>query len=162
MGLRQHIKPASEEHTPTRRGSDAGFGLTEVLVAIVLISVTVIPLMLAGIVGIRVSSQTQVIAKVESVLANAADRVNRAGEACEYLVYVQAAALAEGWEADRATVSYEYYVPHENSPTVLGTWVTGACPGPQRPQGLVQKLTITVTSPDDKIERTIVVVKSDV
>ena len=95
-------------------------------------------------------------------MANAADRVNRAGEGCDYAVYVQAAALAEGWTADRASATYEYYVPGDNSPVELGTWVPGACPGPQRPQGLVQKITITVNSPDDDIQRTIVVVKSDV
>jgi len=160
MGLQQHQAASEVGHTPPRR--DAGFSLVEVLVAITLISITVIPLMLSGIVLLRISGQTHTIAKVESVLSNAADRVNRAGEGCDYQVYVQAAALAEGWEADRASAVYEYYVPADNSPTVLGTWVAGACPGPQRPQGLVQKITITVNSPDDRIQRTIVVVKSDV
>lgn len=146
---------------------DAGFSLVEVLVAIVLVGTAVIPLMLAGITSIRVSSQTHTVSNVETVLANAADRVNRAGEGCFYEVYVEAAALAEGWKADRATVSYQYYVPADNSPITLGTWVTpppalGACSGPQRTDGLVQKITITVTSPDEKIQREIVVVKSDV
>ena len=41
------------------------------------------------------------------MLANAADRVNRAGESCAgYDVYVQAAALAEGWDAGQASAVY--------------------------------------------------------
>lgn len=141
---------------------DRGFSLVEVLVAIVLISTSVIPLLLASIVSIRVSGQTHTVSKVETVLANAADRVNRAGESCDYAVYVQAAALAEGWNADRATVAYQYYVPAVNSPTVEGTWADGACPSGTRTAGLVQKVTIKVKSPDNRVQRTIVVVKSDV
>ena len=141
--------------------ADAGYTLTEVLVSIVLMSIAVIPIMLAGIVSIRTSSQTRIAAKVETVLANAADRVNRAGERCTYDVYVQSAVLAQGWRDDQYAVTYQYFEPAA-SPVDPGTWHTGACPGSQRPEGLVQKVTITVMSPDTKIHRTIVVVKSDV
>lgn len=147
---------------------DSGFGLVEVLVAIVLIAMAVVPLMMAGIVSIKVSGQTHTVSKTETVLANAADRVNRAGEGCDYGVYVQAAALAQGWAADRAMATYQYFVPDPvtadsaGSPVTAGHWETGACPGSQRPEGLVQKVTIVVHSPDDKVTRSIVVVKSDV
>ena len=162
-----HEQPAASDEVVVAPRGDDGFSLVETLVAMVLMSVAVIPLMIAGIVSIKASAQTRNVAKVETVLANAADRVNRAGEGCDYHEYVQAAAQSQGWEPDRVTVSYQYYVPAADSPVTLGTWVTppvalGACPGAQRTDGLVQKVTITVTSPDNKIERTIVVVKSDV
>ncbi len=153
---------------PAMPRRDTGFGLVEVLVAIVLISMAVVPLMIAGIVSIKVSGRTSTVSKTETVLANAADRVNRAGEGCDYDVYAEAAALAQGWTADRVAVEYEYFVPDEpaanasGSPVTAGHWEVGACPGTQRPEGLVQKVTLSVKSPDDKVTRSIVVVKSDV
>ena len=141
---------------------DAGFSLVEAVVAIVLISIAIIPLMFAGITSIKVSTQTRTVAEVETVLVNAADRVNRAGEGCNYDVYVEAAALEAGWQPDRATASYEYFVPADGSPVTAGSWVSGVCPNSQRPDGLVQRVTITVISPDGKIQRSVVVVKSDV
>ena len=80
----------------TRR--DAGFSLTEVIVAVLLMSIAVVPIMLAAGVSVRSSTQSRTLARVETVLANAADRVNRAPEGCDYGIYVQAAALAEGWQ----------------------------------------------------------------
>lgn len=140
---------------------DGGYTLTEVLVALALMGVSIIPIMLGGIVTIKASSASRTAARVETVLANAADRVNRAGEGCDYDVYVEAAAQAEGWNASQATATYMYYVP-SSSPTVLGTWVDGACPAGTRPDGLVQKVTITVTGPNGHPTRSIVMVKSDV
>ena len=147
---------------PARGADDRGTSLIEVVIAIALVGVAVIPLMLASLVSVRVSSQSHSVAEVETVLVNAADRVNRASESCDYDVYVQAAALETGWNADHATATYQHYVPDSESPVVAGTWAAGACPGSQRPEGLVQKVTITVTSPDDRVSRTLVVVKSDV
>ena len=153
---------------PAMPRRDTGFGLVEVLVAVVLIAMAVVPLMMAGVVSIKVSGRTNVVSKTETVLANAADRVNRAGEGCDYGVYAEAAALAQGWTADRVAVNYAYFVPDEpaanasGSPVTAGHWEAGACPGTQRPEGLVQKVTISVHSPDDTVTRSIVVVKSDV
>ncbi len=141
---------------------DRGQSLTEVLVAITLMGIAIVPIMLAGIVTVESSASSRTAARVETVLANAADRVNRAGTGCNYDVYVQAAAQAEGWTASQATATYSYYVPAA-SPVTLGTWVAGACPaGGIRPAGLVQKVTITVTGPLGQPQRTIVMVKSDV
>ena len=140
---------------------DSGSTLTEVLVAIVLMGVAIVPIMMAGIVTIKASSSSRNAARVETVLANAADRVNRAGESCTYDVYVRAAAQAEGWDPSQATATYSYYVPAE-SPVSLGTWVDGACPGATRPEGLVQKITITVTGPNGHPQRSVEMVKSDV
>ncbi len=146
------------ESAPPR---DRGYSLIEVLVAITLMGVAIVPIMMAGIVTIKASASARTSARVETVLANAADRVNRAGLGCNYDVYVQAAALAEGWAATQATATYSYYVPAA-SPTTLGTWVAGACPAGKRPNGLVQKVNITVKGPNGQPTRTIAMVKSDV
>ncbi len=156
----RHPDPASAPRARDR-ARDGGYTLTEVLVAIVLMGIAVIPTMMAGIINIRPSSQSRTAARTETVLGNAADRVNRASEGCNYDVYVQAAALTEGWAASTVSATYQWYEP-AGDPTVLGTWHDGACPGVLRPDGLVQKVTIHVTSPDGRINRTMVVVKSDV
>jgi prepilin-type N-terminal cleavage/methylation domain-containing protein len=140
---------------------DAGFSLTEVIVAVLLMSIAVVPIMLAAGVSVRSSTQSRTLARVETVLANAADRVNRAPEGCDYKIYVEAAALAEGWQVSQATVSYQYYTPAASAATA-GTWQAGACPGGVRPDGLVQMVTIGIQSTDGRTLRTIQVVKSDV
>ena len=155
-------RPPSAPPGHAHRGRDAGISLIEVVIAIAVVGTAVVPLMLAGVSSVKVSSQTHTVAQVETVLVNAADRVNRASESCDYDVYVEAAALETGWAPDRASATYQYYVPGDNSPIEAGTWANGACPGAQRPEALVQKVTIKVTSPDGKVTRTLVVVKSDV
>ena len=156
LSIRRAAEPSPE------RDRDQGLGLVEVVVAVVLVGVAMIPLMLAALTTVEASSMRRTATRVETVLANAADRVNRAGETCAgYDVYVKAAALAEGWESTQASASYQHYVPGP-APTVAGTWEEGTCPGGVRPDGLVQLVTITVVSPDGKITRTMEVVKSDV
>ena len=140
---------------------DAGYSLTEVLVAIVLMSIAIIPILLAAGLSVRTSSQSRNLARMETVLANAADRVNRASEGCDYKIYVEAAALAEHWDPSQASVSYQYYVPADAA-SVGGDWLAGACPDGVRTPGLVQMVTISITSPDGNNIRSIQVVKSDV
>lgn len=156
------MRTARVRQAKTAETRDSGQSLTEVLVAITLMGIAMIPIMLAGMSTIKASASSRTAARVETVLSNAADRVNRAGAGCNYDVYVQAAAQAVGWNASQATATYAYYVPAA-SPVTLGTWVAGACPtGGVRPAGLVQKVTITVTGPIGNTQRTIVMVKSDV
>jgi Tfp pilus assembly protein PilV len=145
--------------TPHTR--DAGFSLAEAIVAVALMALAVVPILVAAALTVRTSSQSRSLARIETVLANAADRVNRAPESCDYAVYVQAAALAEGWDSSQAAVSYQYYVPAATA-TQAGEWQTGACPNGLRPDGLVQMVTITLTGPDARTVRTIQVVKSEV
>lgn len=140
---------------------DAGTSLVEVLIAVVLMGIAMVPIMLAGLMSVKASAQSRSAAKVETVLANAADRVNRATGTCDYTVYVQAAALAAGWDASKASASYEWYAPAA-LPTQLGTWNAGACPNGVHADGLVQKVTISVQSPDGRVARSLTVVKSDV
>ena len=156
------MRTARVRQTQTAETRDSGQSLTEVLVAITLMGIAMLPIMLAGIATIKASASSRTAARVETVLSNAADRVNRASAGCNYDVYVQAAAQAVGWTAAQASATYSYYVPAA-SPVSLGTWVASACPtGGVRPAGLVQKVTITVTGPLGQPQRTIVMVKSDV
>ena len=74
---------------------------------------------------------------------------------------MEAAALAEGWSPSQATVSYKYYTPAASAGTP-GTWTAGACVNGVRTPGLVQMVTIGITSTDGNVLRTMQVVKSDV
>ena len=149
---------------PSRRSSgDGGFSIVELIMTITLVGIAVIPLMDATITSINASSLSREAAEVETVLANAADRVNRAPTLCDYDVYVEAAARSKGWPADRAVATYEYYVPGASALAAdAGTWASGACPGNARTPRLIQLVTITVTGPAEDVARTIQVVKSDV
>ena len=143
------------------RTGDRGNSLVEVLMAVILTSVAIIPLMGASWALVRNSAQNRSSTKVETVLNNAADRVNRAIPGCDYHIYYEAAAMAEGWQPSQATATYQYFVANPNA-TLPGTWVNGACPNGVRPEGLVQMVRISVTSADGRVTRTIQVVKSDV
>ena len=155
------LEPMRTESGPASPRRDTGFSLTEVIVAVALMGLIVVPVMLAAGLSIRTSSQSRTLTRVETVLANAADRVNRAPNGCDYAIYVQAAALAEGWASNQATVSYQHYAPAPAASTP-GTWTAGACVNGVRTAGLVQMVTIGITSTDGKTLRTIQVVKSDV
>lgn len=145
----------------TRR--DRGFSVVEIVVTVAIVGITVIPVMEAVLTNIRASSSINNGAEVETVLQNAADRVNRAPKKCDYTVYAQAASLSEGWLATQAVVTQDHYVPNAN-PAVAGTWASGACIGTDSTPAdlLVQRVTITVTSPDGRTHRSMQVVKSDV
>ena len=90
------VKSKSELSPAT---SDSGFSLVEIVCSISLIGIVVIPLMQATFASITASSTSREIAEIETVLQNAADRVNRAPIGCDYDIYVEAAALSKGWEA---------------------------------------------------------------
>jgi hypothetical protein len=138
-----------------------------VVLTIVLISMVIVPILDATVTSIRASTTVREIAELETVLQNAADRVNRAPTLCTYEVYVQAAALAKGWQAEQASATYQYYVP---GPSALaadaGSWTTDpsdtACPGGSRTPRLIQMVTISMQSESGSITRSIKVVKSDV
>jgi len=128
---------------------------------IVIMSMVIVPVLNAFIVAIHTSSGDTQRAQVETVLHNAADRVNRAPKSCDYTVYVQAAAQSEGWDGAQATLVEKHYVPGADAATT-GSWVAGGCAA-SAPQDLeVQLVDITVTSPDGSVHRTIEVIKSDI
>lgn len=124
-------------------------------------SIVLVPVLNAVISSVDASDRNTGLAQVETVLQNAADRVNRAPKKCDYTVYVQAAAQAQGWSPTQATVIHRHYVPAA-LPTQAGTWATGACDGATPADLLVQLVTITVTEPKSGVVRTLQVVKSDV
>lgn len=145
---------------------DAGFTLTEIIITIVLLSIVTLAILQAVTTSIKSSSVSRAAAQVETTVVNAADRVNRAPKDCNYLRFAQAAVLTQGWPASTVSVAHEYYVPGANAATA-GSWTTGTgnspgCPGATPDDLLVQRVSITITSPDGRVHRTIQVVKSDV
>jgi prepilin-type N-terminal cleavage/methylation domain-containing protein len=146
--------------TSARR--DRGFSMVEVIVTITLAAVVIVPIMFAVVATIKSSSQGRSAAQVETTLVNAADRVNRAEMECDYSMYVEAAVRSQGWTADQASVRHSHYVP-TSSTAEPGEWVDAACEsgmsGPS--DGLVQRIVISVTSPDGDIRQEMQVVKSD-
>lgn len=137
---------------------DRGFSFIEVVVTIVLIGVVVLPILAAVRGSIRASVVSSEAAEVETVLVNAVDRVNRAPRECDLAPYVRAAVESHGWDASAASVQHHYL----NS---SGVWVADptltACPGGAFQNGIVQRIDITITSPENEISRTLEVVKSD-
>jgi Tfp pilus assembly protein PilV len=145
---------------------DEGFSLVEVVITIVLMSTCLIAIMNASISGIRASTSSADFAQIETVLQNAADRVNRAPQKCNYDQYVKAAAQAAGWDPDQATTAYWWYKAGADA-TVAGTWNTpvapnDACSTPGVAGKDVQLVKITITSPNGKVTRSMQVVKSNV
>jgi type II secretory pathway pseudopilin PulG len=140
---------------------DDGFSIVEVIMTIVLMGLVLLPLMNAAITAVKASSSSRRVAELQTVLLNAADRVNRAPVKCDYLIYIEAAAQTKGWAPEQASATYEWYEPGPTA-AVSGTWHPGACNGPTPTLNLVQRVTITMTSPEANVSRTIQVVKSDV
>lgn len=153
----------TNEASGRSRPPDAGFSLVEIVATITLLALIILPILNAAFGAVKASSTSREVAEIETVLQNAADRVNRADPGCDYSVYVGAAAVANGWDASRATATYSHYVPGATAgASTPGTWEEGACPGGVRVQGMVQLVTITVESDTGYIRRSIKVVKSDV
>jgi type II secretory pathway pseudopilin PulG len=136
---------------------DGGFSFVEIVVTIVLLGIVVVPILAAVRATVHASSVSGDAAKAETAIVNAADRVNRAPMACDYLLYVQASVQTEGWTASQAAVTVEHYDPATGQPA------PGGClPGFFAPSdGLVQLITISVTSPTQRVTRSIQVVKTD-
>lgn len=157
------VKRRGDDDIVDPAARDEGFSLVEVVITIVLIGLVIVPLMIASATSVTASSRTREAAETETVLQNAADRLNRAPAQCDYGPYIEAAVKAKGWDPTLISASYEYYQPGS---TVLaatpGSWVSGACPSSGRPPMLIQRVTITVQSPSHWIKQTIRVIKNDV
>ena len=154
-----------DQRARRRAAHDGGFSLVEVVITITLIALVIIPIIQATMVGVKASSTARLVAEVDTTLQNAADRVTRAPALCAYEQYMRAALTAKGWNPNNVSATYQHYEPGaalvvEDGPT--GTWQPGACINNVRTSRLIQKVTITVTSDQESISRTIEVVKSDV
>ena len=153
------------------RTRDAGSTFVEIVITIALMSLLVVGILSAVITGVKSSATSRNAARVETAIVNAADRINRAPKRCNYSMFAQAAVLSEGWSASQATVRMQYWVPGATSalpghwePATPATWETGSgCGASTRPPELiVQKVLVTITSPNGAVTRQIEVVKSDV
>jgi hypothetical protein len=139
------------------------------VITIVLMGTVLIAVMNASIGGIKASSAANDVAQIETVLQNAADRVNRAGHnRCDYDQYIKAAVQAVQpvhWDPDLATASYRWYQAGADA-TKPGSWETApdgkACKIPGVPGNEIQLVIIKITNPKGTVSRTIQVVKSDV
>jgi prepilin-type N-terminal cleavage/methylation domain-containing protein len=166
MNLRVFKRRGDDTSDPVTR--DHGFSLVEVIITIVLMSTVLLTIMDASIAGIRASTSAADFAQIETVLQNAADRVNRAPQKCNYDQYVKAAAQAAGWDPDQATTAYWWYKAGADATLAHpGTWNTpvapnDACSTPGVAGKDVQLVKITITSPNGKVTRSMQVVKSNV
>jgi type II secretory pathway pseudopilin PulG len=142
---------------------DGGFSLVEVLITIILMGTVLIAIMNASIAGIKASSAATDVAQIETVLQNAADRVNRATQKCDYTQFVEAAASVAWGSANAhlASATYQWYQPNPDA-TQTGSWHSGPCSTPGVAGKDVQLVTITVSSPNGKVTRSMQVVKSNV
>ena len=157
---RQPVEGTPAADAPRR---DDGFSLVEMVVTIALIAVAIIPIMIATFALVKNTSYNRNATRVETVLSNAADRVNRAGGSCDYTDYYQAAVQSAGWDIAQVTVQYEWYEPGANA-GVAGTWHVDpdGCPDSGYTDELVQRVTISLESPDGNVTRSIQVVKSKI
>lgn len=157
---RQPVEDMQAADAPRR---DAGFSLVEMVVTVALIGIAILPIMVAAYTLVKNSTYNRNATRVETVLSNAADRVNRAGGSCGYLGNYNAAVQSARWSTDQITVQYEWYEPGANAATA-GTWHVDpdGCPDSGYTDELVQRITLTLTSPDGAVTRSIQVVKSKI
>lgn len=134
--------------------------MVEIIIAISLMAIAVVPILQAVQTGIKASTVNQGAANAETAIVDAADRINRAPQDCDYSPYAQASVQTKGWAPTSAKVVTQYY------DRVSNTWTAGTggsgCPDSGLTADLVQKVKITITTPQGDVSRTIEVVKSSV
>lgn len=160
---RRHLTTTGD--TRSRRAHDRGNTLVEVVIAITLLAVIVVPVLGGVRMATKASAVSRAASNVETALINAVDRVNRADartqQLCDYEAYARAAVVTQGWSAGEVSTRTEYL------DVASGTWAqgppsAGGCQGGVYQQGVVQRVTITVTDPQRHVTRSIQVVKSNV
>lgn len=110
--------------------------------AIVIMTVIVVPFGAAAWSTVSASARSTDGAAAQTILTNAADRINRAAGACDYDSYAKAAATASNWPASAISTSVQRYNPGA-TPLVAGTWTSGGCVG--MTPAAVQLVTVTLT-----------------
>lgn len=147
-----------------RRG-DHGSTLVEIVIAITLLGVVVVPVLAGLAAATRASAAARAASNVETALINAVDRVNRsdaeANSLCDYFTYARAAVVTQGWTESEVSTVTEYLDLTANA-WVQGPPTAEGCPGGIYQTGLIQRVTITVTDPSGRVSRTLQVVKSNV
>lgn len=155
------IREPRRDHHAQRR--DRGVTFIEILVTITLLGTVVIAVLAAAQASVRASRVSREASRVESALLTAAERIERAPRSdaayrCDLSGPVYAAAqlklgVSQAEAPLYATVTYQHLT--------AGGWVDGACPGGSYQANLVQRITITMTSPNNGLERTLDVLKGD-
>lgn len=152
-------RPTDLDGPRLRRRRDGGFSFVEIVITITLMGVVVAPILVAVAASIRASTVSLAAAEVETVLVNAVDRVNRSpilDFKCDLTAPVVAAVETHRWPPTSATVGHEYL---DSS----GAWQSDAsgtaCPAGVHHNGLVQRITVTITSPEDEVSRSLQVVR---
>ena len=158
--------PRTVRRTVRRGARDRGASIIEIVITISLLGVVVAAILTATATGIKVSSLDRSAAQVETAIVNASDRLNRAPKRCDYTIYAQAAVQTQGWDPNTVSLVHEYYVPGASAADE-GSWLSGSpaapgCPGAAPDDLLVQRVTLSITSPSGDVRRSIQVVKSDV
>jgi Tfp pilus assembly protein PilV len=145
---------------PDRGARDRGVTLIEIVITITLMGVVVVPILVAVTTSVRSSRVSEDSAQVETLLVNAIDRVNRAPRPdCDLTSEVRAAVETAGWPASAVTVGHEYLDVNEQ--WQVGPTGNAACPGGSYQNGIVQRITITITSPDEGLTRSLQVIRGD-
>lgn len=157
---------AADDESRERPRRDSGSTFVEVVVAVALMTLVIIPIMGAVQSAVRSSSVSREAAEMETLIVNVADRINRAPVICDsldpYRQYAAAAIRTNGWDPDASGLlgvpNYWHYDPG------AGDWRPGATFADGEGVGVrcVQKVQITIRSPKHGIRRTVEVVKSDV
>lgn len=146
---------SGREAASSRR--DDGSTFIEIMVSIVLIGIVVIGILAAVRVNIKASSLIYDAADLETVLLNAADRIDRATiRDCHYENEVNAAAPDETWTI--TVVEHQRLVADPTGDPDLD-WEN--CEFPLSAFD-VERVTVRVTSPNGEISRTMMVVKGGV
>lgn len=147
---------------PGDRTRDRGVTLIEIVITITLMGVIVVPILVAVATSVRSSRVSEDSAQVETLLVNAVDRVNRATRGdfpCDLTSPVGAAVETVGWPASSVQVEHHYLDVNEQwQSDASGT----ACPGGSFQTGIVQRVTIIITSPDEGITRSLQVIRGDI
>ena len=159
--------PAPRSRLPGA-GRDVGVTFIEVLITIVLMGTVVLGILAATRTAIVASRTASEAAAVETALLSAAERVERAaredGYTCDLSGPVYAAArLQFGISAAEVPAHVQIAYRH----LAGGAWEDGPCPlgtdgQPRYQANLVQRLSITMTSPVSGLTRTLEVLKGDV
>lgn len=142
------------------RRPDSGSTLIEIIISVVLMGTVVAALVAAVLTMIGASSTVFEAARVETVLLNAADQIDRARQQCDYTEYVEAAATAQGWQPEQIRVDGELLQSNTGDESI--DWSVPDCSVTDVKAFDVQRLTITATDPSGSITRTLMVVKSSV
>lgn len=162
MRVRAAANEAPPDSSPRR---DAGVTLIEIMITIVLMGTLVAGILTLTQTSIIASKTSEEAARVESALLTAAERVERADRLqfpCDDTLPapVEAAAQLKLGVPEDDVESYAWIVTEHLDGT--GKWAPGACPGGVYQPNLVQRITITMVSPDTGLSRSLEVIKGDI